>query len=150
MYLGDVAIAVEFWEMVAVPSKTHYSTLTHVLKGPSFFFSRECLVFVFCQCLELNCIFSFRYDLDKQCFLSRSPCSAKHSCALENFGVQVYKTKHLLRHCPSFSRFGHCCLLVQETWTGPLNRRLCLPFSSPVEFALLLTLAVGGHLWSTG
>lgn len=75
--------------------------LKHVVKG-YILFLKEYLVFDFCQCLELNCIFSFRYDLDKQCFLSRSPCSAKHSCALEKFGVQVYKMKHLLRHCPCF------------------------------------------------
>lgn len=104
MYLCDVSIAVEFWKVVAVPSKMHYIgiylTLKQYVKG-SILFSKEYLVFVFCQCLELNCIFSFRYDLDKQCFLSRSPCSAIHSCALENFGVQVYKTKHL-GHCPCF------------------------------------------------
>lgn len=106
MDLCDASIAMESWEMVAV-SKMHldgiYLTLKHALKGSIFFlFLMEYLVFVFCQCLELNCIFSFRYDLDKQCFLSRSPCSAKHSCALEKFGVQVYKMKHLLRHCPCF------------------------------------------------
>lgn len=65
-------------------------------------FYQECLVFVLWQLtVELNCIFFFRCDLDKQMwFFSRSPCSAKHSYVLDSFGVQVYKMKLLLMQCP--------------------------------------------------
>lgn len=81
---------------------------------------KECLVFVLWQLtVELNCIFSFRCDLDKQMFSQQiSMLCQTRLCVGVFFGVQVYKMKQLLMHCPCLEVWSRMSIRWTDTWSG--------------------------------
>lgn len=65
--------------------------------------------------VELNCIFFFRCDLDKQMF---SQQIFMLSSVLGISGVQVYKTKQLLKLCPWAEVWSLMSICWTDTWPG--------------------------------
>lgn len=105
------SVLIGHWKAMDVSSNAlnwHLLDVKACARG-SILFQKECLVLVLCQLtVELNCIFFFRCDLDKQMFSQQiSMLCQTQLCVGDFFGVQVYKMKQLLMLCPCLERFDH-------------------------------------------